>query len=113
MKSFLTQLRLHQNLISKIFTGLLVSLGLVLVFQNCSSPSPSDITVNPNVAPVESGTKSPLVAPNTVKKKLIDGVDVPGFEAGTWIHAFVDDRCVLSREGIIKQTPFSIFWILT
>lgn len=106
MRHYLNRFRLYQSAASRISIGLVVCVGLVVVFQNCSNPMKTDVRMNPNLAPVGSASNSPLVAPNTVKTKLIGGVEVSGFDVGTWIHAFVDDRCVLSREGLIKQTPF-------
>lgn len=106
MWNYLNKFRIYQDLAFKVTIGLLVSVGMIAVFQNCSTPKQTDVSLNPNVAPIGGSDKSPLIAPNTVKSKLIGGVEVPGFDTGTWIHAFVDDRCVLSREAIIKQAPF-------
>ena len=89
-----------------ICSGTLFSL---LFFQNCgvSLERKNSVFDNPNTAPISSteGKNSILVAPNTVKKKLINGVDVPGFEIGSWIYAFVDDQCVKDRKDIILNSP--------
>lgn len=106
MKIIFTTLREYKLAIIKIIFGCLVWFGLVSVFQNCSPKMKLNSAENPNVSPIGTGSKDTLVAPNTVKNKLIDGVEVSGFEAGTWIHAFVEDRCVLSRKATIQETPF-------
>lgn len=106
MNNFFSHFNLYKNLLSKVLVGCIGGLGLIFFFQNCSGLKPESIRKNPNVAPLGAGIKEPLVAPNTLKNKMIGGIEVPGYEAGTWIHAFVDDQCVLNRKDIIQNSPF-------
>ena len=75
-------------------------------FQNCSKPPIDDGKRNPNKSPLSENGNSSLVSPGTIQTKVIDGVDVAGFDTGTWMYVFVDDQCIVARKDVVQNTPF-------
>ncbi len=92
---------------AKSFSILLLGLVVTAVFfQNCSRAVQDDIKRNPNKAPLSQTGGGIMSSPGTLKNKLINGVEVPGFDVGTWMYVFVEDQCVVARKDIIMNSPF-------
>lgn len=78
-----------------------------LLFQNCSTHNLGFSNQSPNNSPLSASKNEAGVTalPGTIKKKMINGVEVPGFDPGSFIYILVKDACVMDRKTIIQNNP--------
>ena len=93
---------------SKYAAGVGVALIFVLgLFQNCSQVQKQSLhETSPNKSPLSPyDTKKAIFDSSSVKQKMIGGIDVKGFDVGSYFYAYVDDQCVMNRKEQILRMP--------